>query len=217
MKAALLDTNVPLALAWPNHQHHAQAHAWFAAGAKKGWATCTFTQLGFIRLSSNPAYTAGAVAPQEAALLLQQWIRIKSHPFWTSPTAEAPRSTPGRSDINKSTTPGWSRRRAETPVTSSRWTRVCRFMPWSPGRSRSLELDPARSAMNPGRANAEAPPASCQDLVCFSVSRIAASKRPPTSQKTDGRQQQNDGQPKELRPEPEPGSPARDQSSAGRA
>ena len=35
MKAALLDTNVLLALAWPNHQHHAQAHAWFAA---HGWA-----------------------------------------------------------------------------------------------------------------------------------------------------------------------------------
>lgn len=90
MKAALLDTNVLLALAWPNHQHHAQAHAWFAAGAKKGWATCAFTQLGFIRLSSNPAYTAGAVTPQEAATLLQQWTRIKSHRFWTSPAADAP-------------------------------------------------------------------------------------------------------------------------------
>ena len=90
MKAVLLDTNVLLALAWPNHQHHAQAHAWFAVGAKKGWATCAFTQLGFIRLSSNPAYTAGAVTPQEAATLLQQWTRIKSHRFWDSPAADAP-------------------------------------------------------------------------------------------------------------------------------
>lgn len=88
MKVALLDTNVLLALAWPNHQHHAQAHGWFAARAKKGWATCAFTQLGFIRLSSNPAYTAGAVTPQEAASLLQQWTRIKSHRFWDSPRAD---------------------------------------------------------------------------------------------------------------------------------
>jgi predicted nucleic acid-binding protein len=36
VKAALLDTNVLLALARPNHQHHAQAHAWFAAGSKMG-------------------------------------------------------------------------------------------------------------------------------------------------------------------------------------
>ncbi|MFN0130032.1 MAG: hypothetical protein ACKV19_25485 [Verrucomicrobiales bacterium] len=45
MKPALLDTNVLLALAWPNHQHHAQAHTWFSANAKKGWATCALTQL----------------------------------------------------------------------------------------------------------------------------------------------------------------------------
>lgn len=90
MKAALLDTNVLLALAWPNHQHHAQAHAWFAAGSKKGWATCALTQLGFIRLSSNPAYTTHAVSPQDAAALLQQWTRLKTHRFWNSPAADNP-------------------------------------------------------------------------------------------------------------------------------
>ena len=88
MKVVLLDTNVLLALAWPNHQHHGQAHAWFAAHAKKGWATCAFTQLSFIRLSSNPAYTASAVSPQDAAALLQQWTRLKSHRFWPSPAAD---------------------------------------------------------------------------------------------------------------------------------
>ncbi|HAB19128.1 MAG TPA: PIN domain-containing protein [Verrucomicrobiota bacterium] len=90
MKAALLDTNVLLALAWPNHQHHVQAHDWFAAQAKKGWATCAFTQLGFVRLSSNPAYTANAVSPPEAATLLQQWTRLKGHHFWSSPAAHDP-------------------------------------------------------------------------------------------------------------------------------
>ena len=90
MKIALLDTNVLLALAWPNHQHHAQAHAWFAAKAKKGWATCALTQLGFIRLSSNPAYTANAVSPQDAAALLGQWTRLKAHRFWSSPKADDP-------------------------------------------------------------------------------------------------------------------------------
>ena len=88
MKAALLDTNVLLALAWPNHQHHVPAHNWFAAQARKGWATCAVTQLGFIRLSSNPAYTANAVSPQEAAALLQKWTRLKGHRFWTSPAAD---------------------------------------------------------------------------------------------------------------------------------
>jgi toxin-antitoxin system PIN domain toxin len=90
VKAALLDTNVLLALAWPNHQHHTQAHAWFAVHGKTGWATCAFTQLGFIRLSSNPAYTSNAVSPQDAATLLQRWIRLKTHRFWASPAADDP-------------------------------------------------------------------------------------------------------------------------------
>lgn len=90
MKTALLDTNVLLALAWPNHQHHGAAHAWFAAHSKKDWATCAATQLGFIRLSSNPAYTANAVSPGDAATLLQQWTRLKKHRFWPSPAADDP-------------------------------------------------------------------------------------------------------------------------------
>lgn len=88
MKPGLLDTNVLLALAWPTHQHHAPAHAWFAAAAGKGWATCAFTQLGFIRLSSNPAYTADAVSPRDAAALLRQWTRLEGHRFWPSPAAD---------------------------------------------------------------------------------------------------------------------------------
>lgn len=83
----LLDTNVLLALAWPNHQHHSVAHAWFKKGSRHGWATCAFTQLGFIRLSSNPAFTSDAVSPREAACLLQQWVKIESHHFWKSPGA----------------------------------------------------------------------------------------------------------------------------------
>ena len=90
MKIALLDTNLLLALAWPNHQHHAKSHEWFAAHAKRGWATCAFTQLGFIRLSSNPAYSPEAVSPQDAASLLQQWTAHKAHQFWKSPAADAP-------------------------------------------------------------------------------------------------------------------------------
>ncbi|MBA2743842.1 MAG: PIN domain-containing protein [Chthoniobacterales bacterium] len=90
MKPALLDTNVLLALAWPNHQHHAAAHGWFRAESRHGWATCAFTQLGFVRLSSNPAYTADAATPQEAATLLHALVTHKSHRFWPSPPADRP-------------------------------------------------------------------------------------------------------------------------------
>lgn len=87
MKAALLDVNVLLALAWPNHQHHSAAHDWFGAQARHGWASCALTELAFIRLSANPAYTPSAVSPQEAAGLLEQLLRHRHHRFWSSPPA----------------------------------------------------------------------------------------------------------------------------------
>lgn len=90
MKPALLDTNVLLALAWPNHQHHAAAHRWFRAEARHGWASCAMTQLGFVRLSSNPAYTPAAVPPQQAATLLRELLSHKQHRFWPSPDASKP-------------------------------------------------------------------------------------------------------------------------------
>lgn len=33
----LLDVNVLVALAWPNHVHHVSARRWFAAEAAQGW------------------------------------------------------------------------------------------------------------------------------------------------------------------------------------
>ena len=88
MKAALLDINVLLALAWPNHQHHSHAQAWFGANASEGWATCALTQLGFIRLSSNPAFSSNAVSPRNAASLLSAWTRHEAHLFLQSPPAD---------------------------------------------------------------------------------------------------------------------------------
>ena len=82
MKAALVDVNVLLALAWPNHQHHAAAHDWFARESRHGWATCALTELGFIRLSSNPAYTPAAVTPAQAAGLLRRLVAHRAHRYW---------------------------------------------------------------------------------------------------------------------------------------
>ena len=82
--AALLDVNVLLALAWPNHQHHRAAHAWFRREGGGGWATCALTQLAFIRLSSNPAYTPASVPPREAAALLARLTAHSSHHYWAA-------------------------------------------------------------------------------------------------------------------------------------
>jgi hypothetical protein len=70
----LLDINVLLALAWPHHQFHAAASRRFQA-SRDQWATCALTQLGFIRISSNPTVIPGAKNPGEAAVLLAEMTK----------------------------------------------------------------------------------------------------------------------------------------------
>lgn len=79
---ALLDVNALVALAWPNHIHHEAAHAWFQNQKELGWATCSVTQSGFVRVSSNPATTPEAKTPGEALALLELMVTQPGHVFW---------------------------------------------------------------------------------------------------------------------------------------
>lgn len=85
----LLDINVLLALAWPNHIHHAVAHVWFERASSDGWLTCSVTESGFIRVSSNHRVTPDARAPAEAALLLHRICRLPGHQFLIDPVSLA--------------------------------------------------------------------------------------------------------------------------------
>jgi toxin-antitoxin system PIN domain toxin len=89
VSAHLLDTNLLIALAWPQHVHHAQAHEWFAKAARQAWSTCAITQLGFIRVSSNPKIIRDAVSPREALAVLKQIIAVPGHRFWPDQIAPA--------------------------------------------------------------------------------------------------------------------------------
>lgn len=87
MSIHLLDANLLIALAWPQHVHHAKAHEWFHSAGRKAWATCPLTQLAFIRISSNPKIIADAVSPREALGVLQRIIEVPSHHFWSDTVA----------------------------------------------------------------------------------------------------------------------------------
>src|SRR5437868_14544957 len=67
---------------WPAHEHHERAQQWFAANAGRGWATCPLTQAAFVRIISNPAFSADAVTPAEAVALLTSNLKHKNHSFW---------------------------------------------------------------------------------------------------------------------------------------
>ena len=79
----LLDVNVLVALAWPNHIFHKAAREWFSSVHQAGWATCPITQSGFVRVSSNPRVIPEARSPAEAIGLKNvAVIRMSVHGFW---------------------------------------------------------------------------------------------------------------------------------------
>jgi uncharacterized protein len=80
---ALLDLNILTALLWPTHEHHEVAHRWFRGRAHAPWATCSLTQLGFVRIVSNPAFSPDALSPIGALALLRENLAHPGHEFWT--------------------------------------------------------------------------------------------------------------------------------------
>jgi uncharacterized protein len=77
----LLDVNAMIALFWPSHVHHEDAHRWFAKRSKSNWASCSFTQAGFVRIVSNPAFSKDAATPAEALRVLVANLRHSQHRF----------------------------------------------------------------------------------------------------------------------------------------
>lgn len=78
----LLDVNVLLALIWPNHVHHDAAKSWFRTVRDRGWATCPFTEAGFVRISCIPSVTDKSITAAEAILLLHDLRGKGDHTFW---------------------------------------------------------------------------------------------------------------------------------------
>ena len=91
MNTYLLDVNVLMALAWPNHVHHQRAHAWMAGMPARHWATCPLTETAFLRLSCNPRVVGVTVPPSRATAILSANTASPDHEFWADdvPLAKA--------------------------------------------------------------------------------------------------------------------------------
>ena len=79
-KLYLLDVNVLIGIAWPDHQFHFEATE-FLENSEDRWATCALTQLAFVRLSSNKSVIPNAKAPGEAAALLEVLVGDPLHVY----------------------------------------------------------------------------------------------------------------------------------------
>jgi toxin-antitoxin system PIN domain toxin len=77
---ALLDVNVLLALMDEEHRHHSRAHAWLET-ADAGWATCAITEIGMVRIVSQPAYPH-PLTTDDAVELLTDACGGRGHEYW---------------------------------------------------------------------------------------------------------------------------------------
>jgi toxin-antitoxin system PIN domain toxin len=84
VNSVLLDVNVLIALLWPEHEFHVRAQRWFGEHAgQAGWATCPTTQIGFVRVLSNPAFSRRSVSARDALGVLRASLGHPAHHFWT--------------------------------------------------------------------------------------------------------------------------------------
>ena len=79
---ALLDVNVLIALLDRHHVGHETAWRWFAPTRAGGWATCPFTEAGYLRIVSGSTYGLGPVSIAEAATALTEMCAAPDHEFW---------------------------------------------------------------------------------------------------------------------------------------
>ena len=83
MPGYLLDANVLVALAWPEHSANERAGRWFARHSREGWATCPITQAALVRVLSNPAFSSRALTPSGALQVLRRNVELPDHQFWS--------------------------------------------------------------------------------------------------------------------------------------
>lgn len=82
MSVALLDVNVLLALNLPQHSKFKASRDWFLAQRGGAWATCPFTEAGFIRIASNSRITPNAGTVAQALEALRRLRATRGHHFW---------------------------------------------------------------------------------------------------------------------------------------
>jgi len=71
-----------IALTEPGHGCYRKAQEWFNAQTNNLWGACPFTEAGFLRVTTNPAFRPGPRTLEQAVAILQE---LKGHPgyrFW---------------------------------------------------------------------------------------------------------------------------------------
>ena len=87
IQRSLLDLNVLIAMTDPEHEHHRIARKWFLSSGKEDWAICPLTELGFLRITTSPAYSPSPHKLEQAIAILQSLKGYRG--YWYCPIDES--------------------------------------------------------------------------------------------------------------------------------
>lgn len=80
----LLDVKALIAFQWPAHSNFDSVNRWWRDAGRPNWATCPFTETGFVRLRSSPvAYPEGIELSEAVSILALTTDRV-GHEFWAA-------------------------------------------------------------------------------------------------------------------------------------
>lgn len=80
MSVPLLDVNILLALLQDFHEFHDVTGRWFNSNRSGGWATCSITEAGFVRISAR-TFLASRTVPR-AMEAITSVCSAPEHQFW---------------------------------------------------------------------------------------------------------------------------------------
>ncbi|MGD0910026.1 MAG: TA system VapC family ribonuclease toxin [Candidatus Acidiferrales bacterium] len=87
IRRTLLDVNVLIALLEPGHDFFDKAQEWFKSSGKDNWGVSPLTELGFVRITTNPSFYPGPRTHEEATFILTELADRPGYRYW--PLAES--------------------------------------------------------------------------------------------------------------------------------
>lgn len=78
----LLDLNVLIALTEPRHDDFQGAVKWFSESGKNDWGLCALTEIGFVRVTTNPSFRPGPRTRENAKSILRGLANRPGYRYW---------------------------------------------------------------------------------------------------------------------------------------
>jgi hypothetical protein len=78
----LLDVNVLIALLEPGHDYFQRGQEWFKLSGRDNWGVCPLTEIGFVRITTNPSFYAGPRTREQATSILAELANRPGYRYW---------------------------------------------------------------------------------------------------------------------------------------